>query len=59
MHYNSAEERSVFSLPSPAFFMMLTLWLKDTLWRVPATAGFYGIFPHNLLVALFAPGIFF
>jgi citrate/tricarballylate utilization protein len=38
-----------------AFFMMLTLWLKDTLWRVPATADFYGIFPHNLLVALFAP----
>ncbi len=38
-----------------AFFMMLTLWLKDTLWRVPATVDFYGIFPHNLLVALFAP----
>jgi len=38
-----------------AFFMMLTLWLKDTLWRVPASADFYGIFPHNLLVALFAP----
>ena len=38
-----------------AFFMMLTLWLKDTLWRVPASADFYGIFPHNLLVSLFAP----
>lgn len=38
-----------------AFFMMLTLWLKDTLWRVPAAADFYAIFPHNLLVALFAP----
>ncbi len=38
-----------------AFFMMLTLWLKDTLWRVPPQADFYGIFPHNLLVALFAP----
>ena len=38
-----------------AFFMMLTLWLKGTLWRVPATADFYGIFPHNLLVGLFAP----
>jgi citrate/tricarballylate utilization protein len=42
-----------------AFFMMLTLWLKDTLWRVPATADFYGIFPHNLLVALFAPVFLF
>lgn len=40
---------------APAFFMMLTLWLKDTLWRVPASADFYGIFPHKLLVALFAP----
>jgi len=38
-----------------AFFMLLTLWLKDSLWRVPATADFYSIFPHNLLVALFAP----
>lgn len=42
-----------------AFFMMLTLWLKDTLWRVPAAADFYGIFPHNLLVALFAPVFLF
>jgi citrate/tricarballylate utilization protein len=38
-----------------AFFMMLTLWLKDALWRVPQEVNFYGIFPHNLLVALFAP----
>jgi citrate/tricarballylate utilization protein len=38
-----------------AFFMMLTLWLKDTLWRVPPQADFYDIFPHKLLVALFAP----
>ena len=38
-----------------AFFMMLTLWLKDTLWRMPATADFYALFPHNLLVSLFAP----
>ncbi len=42
-----------------AFFMMLTLWLKDTLWRVPASADFYGIFPHNLLVSLFAPVFLF
>jgi len=38
-----------------AFFMLLTLWLKDTLWRVPPQADFYSIFPHNLLVGLFAP----
>ena len=42
-----------------AFFMMLTLWLKDTLWRVPASADFYGIFPHQLLVSLFAPVFLF
>jgi len=42
-----------------AFFMMLTLWLKDTLWRVPASADFYAIFPHNLLVGLFAPVFLF
>jgi citrate/tricarballylate utilization protein len=38
-----------------AFFLMATLWLRDALWRVPATADFYAIFPHNLLVGLFAP----
>jgi len=38
-----------------AFFLLLTLWLKDTLWRVPVSADFYAIFPHNLLVGLFAP----
>jgi citrate/tricarballylate utilization protein len=38
-----------------AFFMLLTLWLRDTLWRVPPQTDFYGIFPHNLLVSLFAP----
>jgi len=42
-----------------AFFMLLTLWLKDTLWRVPAAGDFYAIFPHNLLVALFAPVFLF
>ena len=38
-----------------AFFLLFTLWLKDTLWRVPASADFYAIFPHKLLVVLFAP----
>jgi len=38
-----------------ALFLMLTLWLKDNLFRVPLEINFYTIFPHNLLVALFAP----
>jgi len=42
-----------------AFFLLLTLWLKDTLWRVPVSADFYAIFPHNLLVGLFAPVFLF
>jgi citrate/tricarballylate utilization protein len=42
-----------------AFFLMLTLWLKDTLWRVPVAADFYALFPHNLLVGLFAPVFLF
>jgi citrate/tricarballylate utilization protein len=37
-----------------SFFMLFMLWYKDTLWRTPP-ADFYGIFPHNLLVSLFAP----
>ncbi|MFN4359569.1 MAG: tricarballylate utilization 4Fe-4S protein TcuB [Hylemonella sp.] len=42
-----------------AVFMLLTLWLRDTLWRVPLQTDFYGIFPHNLLVSLFAPVFLF
>ncbi len=42
-----------------AFFLLLTLWLKDALWRVPVPADFYAIFSHNLLVALFAPVFLF
>jgi len=38
-----------------ALFLMLTLWLKDNLFRVPLEINFYTIFPHNLLVGLFAP----
>lgn len=42
-----------------AFFMLLTLWLKDTLWRAPPLGDFYSIFPHNLMVGLFAPVFLF
>ena len=38
-----------------AFFLLLTLYLQDALFRVPPQINFYTLFPHNLLVALFAP----
>ena len=37
------------------FFMMLTLYRHDNLFRIPPRPDFYTLFPHNLLVALFAP----
>ena len=37
------------------FFLLLTLWIQDTLWRAPPPSDIYSLFPHNLLVALFAP----
>ncbi|WP_395703737.1 tricarballylate utilization 4Fe-4S protein TcuB [Aquabacterium sp.] len=37
-----------------ALFLALALWRHGTLWQAPAN-GFYGVFPHGLLVALFAP----
>jgi citrate/tricarballylate utilization protein len=42
-----------------AFFLLLTLYLKDSLFRLPTEANFYAIFPHNLLVSLFAPVFLF
>jgi len=41
-----------------ALFLVLAVALKGTLWSAPG-AGFYGIFPHNLLVGLFAPVFLF
>jgi len=37
-----------------ALFMALALAARGTLWMV-TEQGFYGLFPHNLLVSLFAP----
>ncbi|RUP31673.1 MAG: tricarballylate utilization 4Fe-4S protein TcuB [Curvibacter sp.] len=37
-----------------ALFMALALAAQGTLWQVPLR-GFYDVFPHNLLVSLFAP----
>ncbi|MFD0669152.1 tricarballylate utilization 4Fe-4S protein TcuB [Ramlibacter sp. MAHUQ-53] len=42
-----------------AAFMALAAAMKGSLWGADASAGFYGIFPHNLLVALFAPVFLF
>jgi len=36
-------------------FLLLVLAANGTLWGAPAGAGFYQLFPHNLLVLLFAP----
>ena len=41
-----------------ALFLILAVALKGTLWSLPGD-NFYGIFPHNLLVGLFAPVFLF
>lgn len=41
-----------------ALFLMLAVALKGTLWSAPVS-NFYDIFPHNLLVGLFAPVFLF
>ncbi len=41
-----------------ALFLVLAVALKGTLWNAPG-GDFYGIFPHNLLVGLFAPVFLF
>ncbi|MBX3636208.1 MAG: tricarballylate utilization 4Fe-4S protein TcuB [Rubrivivax sp.] len=38
-----------------ALFLVLALALNGTLWDAVPGADFYRIFPHNLMVALFAP----
>ena len=40
---------------SLALFLTFGLMLKGTLWGVPAGGSFYAVFPHNLMVWLFAP----
>ena len=41
-----------------ALFLILAVAMKGTLWSTPG-GNFYGIFPHNLLVSLFAPVFLF
>ena len=38
-----------------ALFLLLAIMLKGTLWQQLPPGGFYQVFPHNLMVAMFAP----
>ena len=38
-----------------ALFLLLAIALKGPLFQTPTAGSFYAIFPHNLLVSLFAP----
>jgi citrate/tricarballylate utilization protein len=40
-------------------FLVFALYLKDTVSNVPTTGSFYAVFPHNLMVTLFAPVFLF
>lgn len=40
---------------SLAFFLLLAVALQGPLWRASEIGNFYDVFPHNLLVSLFAP----
>ena len=40
---------------SLSLFLMLALQSNGTLWGGPVQNGFYAIFPHNLMVSMFAP----
>jgi citrate/tricarballylate utilization protein len=42
-----------------ALFLLLALALNGTLLHAPLAGNFYAIFPHNLLVSLFAPVFLF
>lgn len=36
-------------------FLALAMLQQGTLWGAPVAGGFYAVFPHNLMVSLFAP----
>lgn len=38
-----------------SFFLILAMALQGSLWQQPTAGSFYAIFPHNLMVSLFAP----
>lgn len=42
-----------------ALFLVLALVMRGSLFHAPAAGDFYSIFPHNLLVSMFAPVFLF
>ena len=42
-----------------ALFLVLAIALKGSLFHVPQAGSFYAVFPHNLMVLLFAPVFLF
>ena len=38
-----------------ALFLVLAVGVNGTLWNAPLAGNFYAIFPHNLMVQMFAP----
>jgi citrate/tricarballylate utilization protein len=42
-----------------SLFLLLALQMNGTLWSGPLAGNFYNVFPHNLLVSLFAPVFLF
>ncbi|MFA6262732.1 MAG: tricarballylate utilization 4Fe-4S protein TcuB [Bacteroidia bacterium] len=42
-----------------ALFLVLALQRQGALWQVPQAGSFYALFPHNLMVSLFAPVFLF
>jgi len=44
---------------SLSLFLLLALKMNGTLWSVNPSDNFYNVFPHNLLVGLFAPVFLF
>ncbi len=42
-----------------SLFLLLTLQMNGTLWSSGLAGNFYALFPHNLLVSLFAPVFLF
>jgi citrate/tricarballylate utilization protein len=38
-----------------ALFLLLAIGLNGNLWRQPLAGNFYRVFPHNLMVVMFAP----
>ncbi len=42
-----------------ALFLVLAITLKGSLFQVPQAGNFYAVFPHNLMVLLFAPVFLF